>query len=98
MQEVRALSQIIGREDLSDSDKKILDFGDEFEKKFLRQRFDENRNIEETLDLGWELLKILPEESLDRIDPELKKKYLNRKVEDNKETHEEVETQSKDNK
>ena len=98
VQEVRALSQIIGREDLSDSDKKILDFGDEFEKRFLRQRFDENRTIEETLDLGWELLEKLPEESLDRIDPELKKRYLNRKVEDKKETHEELDTQSKDNK
>lgn len=96
VQEVRALSQIIGREDLSDSDKKILDFGDEFEKRFLRQRFDENRTIEETLDLGWELLEKLPEESLDRIDPELKKKYLNKKVEDKKETHDELETKIKD--
>lgn len=75
-QEVRALAQIIGAEDLSENDKKILQFGEAFEKRFLTQKFDENRNIDETLDLGWELLKILPEDSLDRIDPKLKEKYL----------------------
>lgn len=76
VQEVRALAQIIGAEDLSENDKKVLEFGEQFEKRFLTQRFDENRNIDETLDLGWELLKILPEDSLDRIDPKLKEKYL----------------------
>lgn len=75
-QEVRALAQIIGAEDLSENDKKILQFGEAFEKRFLTQKFDENRNIDETLDLGWELLRILPEDSLDRIDPKLKEKYL----------------------
>ena len=76
VQEVRALAQIIGAEDLSDNDKKVLEFGEQFEKRFLTQKFDENRNIDETLDLGWELLRILPEDSLDRIDPKLKEKYL----------------------
>lgn len=75
-QEVRALAQIIGAEDLSENDKKILQFGEAFEKRFLTQKFDENRNIDETLDLGWELLRVLPEDSLDRIDPKLKEKYL----------------------
>ncbi|MGO1580786.1 MAG: V-type ATP synthase subunit B [Peptoniphilaceae bacterium] len=74
--EVRALAQIIGEDDLSEIDKLHLEFGRQFEKRFLSQKFDENREIEETLDLGWELLKILPSQSLDRIDPELKKKYL----------------------
>lgn len=83
VQEVRSLAQIIGAEDLSENDKKILKFGEEFEKQFLTQKFDENRNIDETLDLGWKLLKILPEDSLDRIDPKLKEKYLNRAVIDN---------------
>lgn len=76
VQEVRSLSQIIGADDLSESDQKILKFGEEFEKKFLTQAPDENRDIEETLNLGWELLKILPKESLDRISTELKEKYL----------------------
>lgn len=76
VQEVRSLSQIIGADDLSEDDKKILKFGDEFEKRFLTQDPDENRNIDETLDLGWELLKILPKESLDRISTDLKEKYL----------------------
>lgn len=76
VQEVRALAQIIGSDDLSENDKKILEFGEAFERRFLTQKFDENRNINETLDLGWELLEILPEETLDRIDPKLKEKYL----------------------
>ena len=83
VQEVRALAQIIGAEDLSETDKRVLEFGDEFEKRFLTQKFDENRDINETLDLGWELLKILPEDSLDRIDPKLKEKYLNKAVMNN---------------
>lgn len=80
VQEVRALAQIIGAEDLSENDRKVLKFGDEFEKRFLTQKFDENRDINETLDLGWELLRLLPEDSLDRIDPNLKEKYLNKAV------------------
>lgn len=80
VQEVRALAQIIGAEDLSDNDKKVLEFGDAFERRFLSQKFDENRDIDETLDLGWELLTILPEDSLDRIDPKLKEKYLHKAV------------------
>lgn len=74
--EVRALSQIIGSEELSESDKKFLEFQEAFEKRFLTQGFNENRSIEQTLDLGWDLLKTLPKESLDRISPELKEKYL----------------------
>ncbi|SHH41063.1 V/A-type H+-transporting ATPase subunit B [Anaerosphaera aminiphila DSM 21120] len=80
VQDIRALAQIIGSEDLSDSDKKFLEFGAEFENKFLSQSFDENRSMNETLDLGWKLLRILPEESLDRISPKLKEKYLHSEV------------------
>lgn len=76
VQEVRALSQIIGADDLSDVDKKYLEFGEAFENRFVNQAADENRTIEDTLNLGWDLLKILPEDSLDRIDPKMKKKYL----------------------
>lgn len=77
-QEVRNLAQIIGEDDLSDDDRKILSFGDAFEEQFLRQDFTENRSIEKTLDLGWSLFKLLPESELSQISPEMKEKYLKR--------------------
>ena len=76
VQEIRDLAQIIGEDDISENDKKYLKFGIEFENKFINQDLYENRTIYETLDLAWELIKILPEEDLDRIDPELKEKYI----------------------
>lgn len=77
-QEVRNLAQIIGEDDLSDDDRKILSFGDAFEEQFLRQDFTENRSIEQTLDFGWSLFKLLPESELSQISPEMKEKYLKR--------------------
>lgn len=77
-QEVRNLAQIIGEDDLSDDNRKILSFGDAFEEQFLRQDFTENRSIEQTLDLGWSLFKLLPESELSQISPEMKEKYLKR--------------------
>ena len=50
-------------------------FAADFEDKFVRQRRDEERSIAETLDLGWKLLGVLPENELTRISPELKKKF-----------------------
>ena len=76
VQEVRDLAQIIGADDLSEVDNKYLDFGVEFENRFVNQSVYENRTIYETLDLAWELVKILPPEELDRLSPELKEKYL----------------------
>ncbi len=70
VQEVRALSQIIGEDDLSEIDQKYMAFGREFEKQFITQTYDENRTIEQTLNLAWQLLSLLPKEELDRIDPE----------------------------
>ena len=75
VQEIRALASVIGEEDLSAEDRKYMDFGREFEEKFLSQSYEENRSITETLDLGWKLLAILGADQLDRIDPELIKKY-----------------------
>ena len=72
---IRALASVIGEEDLSAEDRKYMDFGREFEEKFLSQSYEENRSITETLDLGWKLLAILGADQLDRIDPELIKKY-----------------------
>lgn len=71
VQDVRALASVIGEDELSDTDKLYIRFGEEFEEKFVRQGNKENRNIEQTLSLAWELLGILPMSELDRISPEL---------------------------
>lgn len=76
VQEVRSLAQIIGEDDLPDRDKKYLEFGRQFEDKFVKQDFNENRDMEDTLNIGWELLSILPVEELDRLDSKLIEKYL----------------------
>ncbi len=73
--DLRGLVAIVGEEALNDTDKKFLKFAEEFEDKFVRQKRDEDRSIAETLELGWSLLRILPENELTRISPELKKKY-----------------------
>ena len=57
------------------NDKLYLEFADKFEKEFVTQSSDENRTIEETLDLGWKLLSILPEGELKRIDEKYIKQY-----------------------
>ena len=69
--EARNLASVIGEDELSPLDKKYLKFGLEFEKRYIGQRPTENRTIEQTLDLGWELLHLLPREELDRIDTKL---------------------------
>jgi V/A-type H+-transporting ATPase subunit B len=56
-------------------DKKYLEFGKAFEAQYIRQEHSENRIIEETLDLGWRLLCILPKEELDRVDTKILAKY-----------------------
>ncbi|MDX9916770.1 MAG: V-type ATP synthase subunit B [Gudongella sp.] len=76
VQEVRALAQIVGEEDLSDKDKQYMKFGDAFEKRFVTQSFNENREISDTLDLSWDLLKLLPREELDRLNPQMIEKYM----------------------
>lgn len=74
--EVRNISQIVGEEDLSEIDKKYLEFGDEFEKRFLSQDPTENRELEKSLDLGWEILSILPRTELHRVSPENLDKFI----------------------
>lgn len=78
VQDIRSLAQIIGEDDLPPTDKKYMHFGRRFEEEFLGQKSDENRSIEETLNLGWELLSILPIEELDRIDPKITEKFYRR--------------------
>ena len=76
VQEVRALAQIVGEEDLSDKDKKYIKFGDAFENEFVNQDYNENRDINYTLDLAWKLVSLLPKEELDRLDPIFIEKYM----------------------
>ncbi len=74
-QDAKSLSSIVGAEALSEIDRKYLNFGDAFEDRFIRQGFDEDRSIERTLEIGWELLSMLPETELSRIKEEYVKKY-----------------------
>lgn len=74
VQDAKALASVIGEDELSASDKRLMTFGREFEERFLNQG-NENRSIEETLDLGWELLSMLPREELDRVDEETLNKH-----------------------
>ena len=66
--DARSLASVIGEEELSPVDKQYMEFGRLFEQKFISQGFTENRTIQESLDLGWELLTALPREQLDRVD------------------------------
>lgn len=76
VKDVRALASVIGEEELTPLDNTYLQFGDSFEKEFLSQREDEDRSIEETLDIGWNVISKLPKEELHRIsDEELIKYY-----------------------
>ena len=74
VQDARALASVIGEEELSDSDKQMLSFGRAFEQRFLNQGFT-NRDMLETLQVGWELLRLLPRNQLDRIDDKLLDQY-----------------------
>jgi V/A-type H+-transporting ATPase subunit B len=68
--EVRNLSAIIGAEDLAEPDRRILEFGDAVERRFVNQPEAQGRSIVETLDLAWELLSMLPPEALTRVSQE----------------------------
>ena len=73
--DAKELMVILGEAALTDIDKLYAKFADEFENKYVSQGFETNRSIEETLDLGWQLLKILPRSELKRISNELLEKY-----------------------
>ncbi|MBK1468663.1 MULTISPECIES: V-type ATP synthase subunit B [Parvimonas] len=73
--EVRSLSQIIGEDDLTQIDKIYMEFGRQFEQRFLSQDFDESRTIEESLDIAWDLFKLFPKIELDRLESKYMEKY-----------------------
>lgn len=74
--DAKELGAILGEAALSDVDKLYAKFAEEFEKKYINQGFDANRSIEETLDIGWDLLKILPRSELKRIRDEYIDEFL----------------------
>lgn len=73
--QLRSLAEIVGRSSLSSHDIKLIEFGDLFETKFLKQGLDENRTLDDSLDIAWEILSTLPEDSLTKIKPEFIKQY-----------------------
>jgi len=74
--DLRDLMAVVGEEALTERDQKFLKFADEFEKQFITQTRDEDRSIQETLDLGWALLSLLPRAELKRVREEHIPKYL----------------------
>ncbi len=75
VKDVRNLASVIGEEELTPLDRQYLDFGEAFERKFVTQSKNEDRTIEETLDLGWETLRLLPAEELHRVTEEEVEKF-----------------------
>ena len=78
VQDIRALASVIGEEELAEHDKLYIEFGKRFELQYLGQSFAENRDIMRTLDLGWEMLSMLPRGDLDRIDDAILDKYYSK--------------------
>jgi len=76
----RALAAIVGEEALSETDRKFLRIASIFERKFVNQGLDEGRSIEQTLDIGWQVLDELSESEIKRIRPEFIAKYRKKKV------------------
>jgi V/A-type H+-transporting ATPase subunit B len=74
-EDLRDLVNIVGREALSERDNKYLDFADRFEEEFVEQGYDTNRDIDDTLNIGWDLLSMLPKDELNRVDEENIEKY-----------------------
>lgn len=72
---IRALAAIVGEEELSELDKVYLRFGNTFEEQFLSQGYEENRAIEQTLEIGWRMLSLLPRDELYRIAQEDIQRY-----------------------
>lgn len=75
VQDARSLASVIGEDELSSIDQRYMEFGKQFETHFLNQGIQANREMEETLDLGWALLSLLPKEELDRVDDAVLDRY-----------------------
>jgi len=78
--DLRSLSSVVGEEALSATDRRFLKLADDFEKKFVQQGPYEDRTIEKTLEIAWDLLSILPEEELKRVKKEFIQKYMKKQA------------------
>ncbi|HIQ29031.1 MAG TPA: V-type ATP synthase subunit B, partial [Candidatus Caldiarchaeum subterraneum] len=76
--QLRALAEIVGKSGLSEVDLKYLEFGDLFEQRFLKQGYDENRTLDQTLEIAWDILSTLPEGELTKIKKEFIDKHYKR--------------------
>lgn len=76
--DLRALVAVVGQEALTERDRRYLEFAERFEREFVNQGLYENRELETTLDIGWDLLRLLPESELKKVRPEHIRKYLRR--------------------
>ena len=81
VKQIRGLAAVIGEEELSPLDKRHIEFGREFEQRYLNQDPHENRTIQQTLDLGWDVLSILPRDQLYRISDDLLDRHYARRGE-----------------
>ena len=77
--DAKELMVVLGEAALTDIDKLYAKFANEFEKEYVSQGYNTNRSIEETLDIGWKLLRILPRSELKRISDELLDEYYDKK-------------------
>ena len=77
--DAKELMMILGEAALTDIDKLYSKFADEFEEKYINQGYNSDRSIEETLDIGWDLLRILPRSELKRIKDEFLDEYYDKK-------------------
>ena len=75
--DARSLASVIGEDELSDIDRRYIEFGKLFEQFFVGQGYESNRSINETINLGWALLSTLPKEALDRLDDKLIDEFYN---------------------
>ncbi len=83
--DLRSLSAVVGEEALTETDRKFLRLADDFEKRFVQQGPYEDRDIEKTLDISWDLLSIMPDSELKRVKKEHIAKYMKRKGEPSEE-------------
>ncbi len=78
--QLRSLAEIVGRTGLSETDLKYLEFGDLFEQRFVKQSYTENRTLDQTLEIAWDILSTLPEAELTKIKEEHIRKHYRRRV------------------
>ena len=74
--EAKELAVVLGESALTETDRIFVKFSDEFERRFVRQGADEDRPIEQTLSIGWDLLSMLPVVELKRVSPAMIEKYM----------------------